>query len=364
MTDIVKSITETTTEYLNEYADGFITKYFDDNEDGKAIIEKFVKLWSKSSNQQAFVDHMKFWKDSNEAFFQSKKSKGKKRGPKKNKSAYIIFGQHIRQTIKEEHPDWNPKEISREMGKRWNAIKGDKSLTEKYDELAKEDKNRYLTEKENYVPEDDEEDEIHKLKDKNRPKRPLSAYMFFCQDKRNSIKSSLPEGSHAKDVATELGKQWNEIKTNEKKTAKYVKKAIADKERYLEEMKTYVEPSQEELQTRLDDEKAEKSARRAAKKKPSESKKVEKKTKTTAADSEKTRKVKDAKQSMKTADIKNKIASEKKKINNQKKRVVEEDFDDVIEKDIDPVGEEDSLEEDEPLDEEEHLEEEDIEEDE
>jgi hypothetical protein len=351
MTEIIKSISETTTEYFNEYAEGFINKYLDDNEDGKAIVEKLVKLWSKPNNMQCFVDHLKLWKENNAGLFKSKKHKGKKRGPKKNKSAYIIFGQHVRDQIKAENPGWNPKEISKEMGKRWNAIKEDKSLTEEYDKLAKEDKERYLTEKENYVPDDDEEEDDKKLKDKNRPKRALSAYMFFCQDKRDFVKSKMPVGTHVKDVASELGRQWNEIKNNDKKIAKYVKLALEDKERYTEEMKNYVEPSQEELQIRLDDEKAEKAARKVAKKKPSEKKKPSKSMKDKKVKEEEEEKVSTEKSlKKKTAEIKSKIVSEKKKMNTQKKRVVEEDFEDVEGKAEDEVEVEE--EEDETVEEE------------
>ncbi|WVN88918.1 non-histone chromosomal protein 6 [Cryptococcus depauperatus CBS 7841] len=67
-----------------------------------------------------------------------------------------------------------------------------------------------------------------KDKDPNKPKRALSAYMFFVQDYRERIKTENPEASFG-DVGKLLGIKWKEMSDVEKKP--YNDKAKADKER-------------------------------------------------------------------------------------------------------------------------------------
>nr|ODO00865.1 non-histone chromosomal protein 6 [Cryptococcus depauperatus CBS 7855] len=82
-----------------------------------------------------------------------------------------------------------------------------------------------------------------KDKDPNKPKRALSAYMFFVQDYRERIKTENPEASFG-DVGKLLGIKWKEMSDAEKKAScdqvcgskltlrqPYNDKAKADKER-------------------------------------------------------------------------------------------------------------------------------------
>ncbi|KAF5832893.1 high mobility group box domain-containing protein [Dunaliella salina] len=81
-----------------------------------------------------------------------------------------------------------------------------------------------------------------KKKDPNAPKRGLSAYMFFCQDMRDTIKAENPE-MKVTEVTSELGKQWKELPESEKK--QYHDRAAQDKKRYEEESKNYKPPAGE-----------------------------------------------------------------------------------------------------------------------
>jgi hypothetical protein len=83
-----------------------------------------------------------------------------------------------------------------------------------------------------------------KLKDENAPKRPKSAYMFFAEKKRPEIREEQPELKMT-EVSKVIGERWKEASPESK--AKYSKKADKDKERYHEEMKSYVRPSDEVL---------------------------------------------------------------------------------------------------------------------
>lgn len=73
-------------------------------------------------------------------------------------------------------------------------------------------------------------------KDPNKPKRALSAYMFFVQDYRERVKSENPDASFG-DVGRLLGAKWKEMSGPEKKP--YEDKAQADKERSAKENAVY-----------------------------------------------------------------------------------------------------------------------------
>lgn len=83
-----------------------------------------------------------------------------------------------------------------------------------------------------------------KLKDENAPKRPKSAYMFFAEKKRPEIREEQPDLKMI-EISKVIGQRWKEVTPEGR--VKYDKKAAADKERYDEEMKEYVRPSDEVL---------------------------------------------------------------------------------------------------------------------
>ena len=69
-------------------------------------------------------------------------------------------------------------------------------------------------------------------KDPNRVKKPKSAYLFFCDDKRASIQKNNP-GKKMGDVSKVLGQLWGSISDEERK--KYQDQHDKDKDRYEEE---------------------------------------------------------------------------------------------------------------------------------
>ncbi|WWC67469.1 non-histone chromosomal protein 6 [Kwoniella pini CBS 10737] len=73
-------------------------------------------------------------------------------------------------------------------------------------------------------------------KDPNKPKRALSAYMFFVQDYRERIKAENPDATFG-DVGKLLGIKWKEMNAGEKKP--YEDKAKADKDRADKENAVY-----------------------------------------------------------------------------------------------------------------------------
>ncbi|TFK19364.1 hypothetical protein FA15DRAFT_674486 [Coprinopsis marcescibilis] len=75
-----------------------------------------------------------------------------------------------------------------------------------------------------------------KDKDPNKPKRALSAYMFFSQDWRERIKAENPDAGFG-EVGKLLGAKWKELDEEEKKP--YVELANKDKERAENEKNAY-----------------------------------------------------------------------------------------------------------------------------
>ena len=66
-------------------------------------------------------------------------------------------------------------------------------------------------------------------KDANAPKKPLTAYMFFCKDARGRIKADEPELSFG-ELGKKLGEMWKVLDDTVKK--EFVDLALKDKERF------------------------------------------------------------------------------------------------------------------------------------
>ncbi len=88
-----------------------------------------------------------------------------------------------------------------------------------------------------------------KRRDPHKPRGYISAFNFFSQDQRSraynenkeEIEGAGPKPSERNNAINKiLGKMWKEL--SPKKRATYDEMATSDKQRYLEEMKSY-EPS-------------------------------------------------------------------------------------------------------------------------
>ena len=72
--------------------------------------------------------------------------------------------------------------------------------------------------------------------DPNAPKRGLSAYMFFANEKRDDVRSENP-GIAFGQVGKMLGERWKALSPTDREP--YEAKAKADKERYDAEKASY-----------------------------------------------------------------------------------------------------------------------------
>ncbi|KAL9002803.1 MAG: hypothetical protein Q9188_004288 [Gyalolechia gomerana] len=79
--------------------------------------------------------------------------------------------------------------------------------------------------------------------DPNAPKRGLSAYMFFANDNRDTVREENP-GISFGQVGKVLGEKWKAL--NSKQREPYETKAKADKERYETEKASYNNAGDEE----------------------------------------------------------------------------------------------------------------------
>ena len=86
-----------------------------------------------------------------------------------------------------------------------------------------------------------------KVADPSAPKRAKSAYLYFCSENREKVKSSLKNPT-ATNVTKELGKRWNKLKEKKKSKEykKFVELAEADSLRYKKEKEAYVEGTETE----------------------------------------------------------------------------------------------------------------------
>eukprot|EP00164_Ancoracysta_twista_P000548 GFYU01000731.1.p1 GENE.GFYU01000731.1~~GFYU01000731.1.p1 ORF type:complete len:131 (-),score=63.44 GFYU01000731.1:335-685(-) len=75
-----------------------------------------------------------------------------------------------------------------------------------------------------------------KKKDKDAPKKGLSAFMFFSKEQRDTAKKNNPDASFG-DIGRILGEMWRQATDKDKK--KYEQMAEKDKARYEKEMAAY-----------------------------------------------------------------------------------------------------------------------------
>lgn len=160
------------------------------------------------------------------------KDKAKPKGPM---SAYACFVQVIREEHKKKHPEETVvfAEFSKKCAEKWKTMNPKEK--KRFEDMAARDKDRYNREMEDYVPADGLKGRKRKrVKDPNMPKRPLSAFFFFCEDERPKVRVSNPDW-RVSEVAKELGRRWEGCTAR----PKFEQQAVRDKLRYEEEMKLY-----------------------------------------------------------------------------------------------------------------------------
>lgn len=77
-----------------------------------------------------------------------------------------------------------------------------------------------------------------KIKDKNAPKRALSAFFCYLKSRRNDLKKEQPSLSNT-EIISKMSAEWKSLTTKEKDP--FTRASEKDKERYHREKKAYDE---------------------------------------------------------------------------------------------------------------------------
>ena len=176
------------------------------------------------------------------------KEKKDPQAPKGAKNSFIFFCNENRTQVKTDNSALKATEITKKLAEMWKEV--DAEDKERYQKMAEDDKKRYADDISAYEPKEGFKNPKSPKKSKaaksTAPKRALSAYIFFCQAKREEVKEANPE-LKSSEVMSELGKLWKAL--SDKKKKPFEKLAEEDKKRYAEEMKEYV-PTEEEKEAK------------------------------------------------------------------------------------------------------------------
>ncbi|KAI1721135.1 HMG (high mobility group) box domain-containing protein [Ditylenchus destructor] len=151
-------------------------------------------------------------------------------------SPYGFFVKMCYEEHKKKYPNENVQvtEISKKCSQKWKTMSDDEK--KRFFELAQKDAERYQAEVAAYGGEDLMRKKKRAKKDPNAPKRALSAFFFFSNERRVDVQKEHPEWKVGQ-IAQELGRCWKGLTEEEKSV--YEKKATEDKERYSLEMQQY-----------------------------------------------------------------------------------------------------------------------------
>lgn len=174
------------------------------------------------------------------------------RAPKRSPSAYFLFAADARPALQKKFGS-DICAISKQMGKMYKALSD--SDRAKYQKVADKKKAVYQKKRAAYIQtsgykkwcaakkeHDKKHNQQKKLKKlmKNKPKRGMSAYMFFANEQRPKIIKANPSwqgpGGFA-NVAGEISQRWANMSDAQKKP--YEKKSQKSHEQARKKLQTY-----------------------------------------------------------------------------------------------------------------------------
>lgn len=89
--------------------------------------------------------------------------------------------------------------------------------------MARSDAQRYAKEMETYQPPEDSsasegesDNKKRKKKDPNKPKRGMSSFMYFANEKRAGVRDKFP-GLKVTEIGKKLSEMWKELSEDEKR---------------------------------------------------------------------------------------------------------------------------------------------------
>lgn len=161
-----------------------------------------------------------------DGFEVSKKSKStnasKKKKPKRNRSAFIIFSSETRAKLRSEN--LNSNEMMVKLAELWKSIS--ESEKKMYYDLADQEKNRYMIDLNNFYLQNPNEVIQNKTK-KNHIKKPCSAYAIYLKETKKDIKNENPDLKMA-DILKVVAERWKKL--SDDKRMEFQRKAQIEKE--------------------------------------------------------------------------------------------------------------------------------------
>jgi len=177
--------------------------------------------------QAALPEHLRF----SHAAPPSPEAAGKKKrkrdpnAPKKPISAYLLFCQVERAAIKLKHPGIKGSELTKKVGEAWTTLSDE--AKSKFHDALKEAMATYTAEKAAYdraqaaLPENmrfgfDAQSKSHgdgkkkRITDPNAPKKPISAYLLFCEEERKKLKAQH-KGIKGSELTKKVGEAWTSL---------------------------------------------------------------------------------------------------------------------------------------------------------
>lgn len=190
------------------------------NDPNTVSTKKVMNFVQDFLTKQNCVDKIEEWNKTQDSLnglmqniLKDNKTKTKKlkdpNAPKRPLTAYMFFCEANRKKMQEKYPDKKVTEISVVLADAWKKIKDKKP----FEKQAEDAKALYLEKMKTFVPTQGYEKTFKKVKDPNAPKRPLSAYMLFCMDRR---KEGFPPDVKGKDIMAKLGSMWKELSESQK----------------------------------------------------------------------------------------------------------------------------------------------------
>jgi len=221
---------------FSEFAESvkdFIVNFLEEQGSGKKKIKNILASWQSDENREKLVEMVKLRAPVFEAPKprQAKKTKNPDQ-PKRPLSGFFLFSNAERPKLKEANPDMKMTEIAKKLGELWATLKDKKK--QPYLDAAAESKKKYEAEMIEFKP-----------VDSDKPKGARNAFIFFCQEKREEVKTSNPD-MKSKEIVSELGRLWKDDYADEASRKKWVKLAKKDKERFDAEKAAWIVEHPEE----------------------------------------------------------------------------------------------------------------------
>lgn len=157
--------------------------------------------------------------------------------PKKASTAYILFSNDMRQQVKASHPEMKSNELMTELGRLWKLLPEDQKAA--YNIRFEAEKARYAEEMSTYTPPAPVVASSSSAKAKSDVKKPMNAYVFFCQDKRPQLMADNPNMKFG-ELTKVLAEKWKAMSDEEKQP--YVKSAEDQKAAYHRQISTPAVP--------------------------------------------------------------------------------------------------------------------------